>query len=313
MNARLCLASVLPFLLTAAPGCVRGKTCSLIGCVDQASVAIHRADWMMLSLAVELDIDGRKVVCAAPDPQQTGVACDSNVRIEVRQLTDCHDTSTPTAKSQTCTPNGRFEDVITIPGTPALVSVTLKSGGVIVGQRDFQPAYTSARPNGPGCDPVCRQSTQTWEVGGLDVDAGGDVGGPPADAARDARADGAADAPNDVRPDGISLDAPGDRGAGDALDGGATCGMMACAPGEVCVRDQVLGGACLQPGDAGCPPGFTPGGVCCVAGPGFHCADRPAACGSTLTCACAASALCRPGAICGTPSTTEIDCTLLAP
>jgi len=79
------------------------------------------------------------------------------------------------------------------------------------------------------------------------------------------------------------------------------------------VRDQTLGGACLQPGDGGCPPGFSSGGVCCTANPGYRCAVRPVACGSTLTCACAAAALCTPGQNCTTPSTAEIDCTLLAP
>jgi hypothetical protein len=312
MNTHVLLASALPVLVTISPGCVQNKACTAIGCFDQATVSIHRADWMMLSLAVELDIDGRRVVCAAPGLQQIGAPCDSNVSLEARELADCHDTSTPGASSQTCTPNGRFEEVITIQGTPALVAVTLKSAGTVVGQRAFQLAYSSSRPNGPGCDPLCKQSAQTWEIGGSGADAGaGDAVDASSDAGRDVSTDGTADAPNDARPDAsISLDAP----ASDSQDGGPTCGTMTCAAAEVCVRVQTLGGACFQPGDGGgCPAGFTFGGFCCEPDPSFHCATPPAACGSTLTCACAASALCTPGRNCATPSNTQINCTLLAP
>jgi hypothetical protein len=315
MSPRVLLAATLPLLAAVSPGCVRSHACTTIGCANQATIAIHRPDWATLALAVELDIDGRKVLCAAPGPQQGGAPCDSNVSLETRQLSDCHDTSTDGAISQTCTPNGRFEEVITIRGTPDLVAVTLKSAGAVVGQRTFQLAYTSSRPNGPDCDPLCRQSTQTWEIGASDTDAGGgDTANAPADATRDAATDATADAPNDARPDAItSLDAPTDGAPTDSLGGGPTCGTMTCAAGDVCVRVQTLGGACFMPGDAGCPAGFSPGVVCCEADPTFHCAPRPPACGSTLTCACAASALCTPGRTCTTPTTTQINCTLLAP
>jgi hypothetical protein len=313
MTARVCLASTVVFLLALSPGCVQSEACTGIWCSDQASVAIHRADWMMVSLAAEVEIDGRKVVCPVPDPQQIGGPCDKDVSIAVRQLVDCHETSSGSSRTQTCNPNGRFEQVITIRGTPAQVGVTLKSGAAVVGQRTFQLTYTSSRPNGPGCDPLCKQSGQTWELAGQGADGGGgDVVDASAEASADARADAAVDAPSDTHPDaGTANDAPEDVATIDSLADGPTCGTMTCAGDEVCVRVQVLGGACFQPEDGGCPAGYSSGGPCCVADPSFHCAARPTACGSTLTCACAGS-LCTSGYTCA-PRANEIDCTLLAP
>jgi hypothetical protein len=108
---------------------------------------------------------------------------------------------------------------------------------------------------------------------------------------------------------------PGTGGRGTGGSGGAaSCAGTTCSSSDVCVRTQTQGGPCFRPADGGdCPPGMTFSGVCCVGIPTFACAPRPPACGATLTCACAMSALCQPGVTCSTPSQTEIDCTLLEP
>jgi hypothetical protein len=129
------------------------------------------------------------------------------------------------------------------------------------------------------------------------------------DVASPDRGDGGAD----LAPDGpAETGADGARDAGDARPGFA-CGTTRCAGGTVCVRSQILGGACLLPGDAGCPPGYMAGAQCCVRDPSYACADRPVACAAALTCGCAAATLCSGGSVCMTPSPDEIDCTLLAP
>jgi hypothetical protein len=93
---------------------------------------------------------------------------------------------------------------------------------------------------------------------------------------------------------------------------GVSCGNTTCTAGNVCLRKQTLGGACFSP-DGGCPAGTSPGNPCCVRDPTYSCVALPAACSGTLTCDCARSTLCTSGDMCTTPSTTEIDCTLLAP
>jgi hypothetical protein len=47
---------------------------------------------------------------------------------------------------------------------PKVVRVSLRSSTVTVARQDFQPAYVSNQPNGPGCDPICKQATATWTI-----------------------------------------------------------------------------------------------------------------------------------------------------
>ena len=44
------------------------------------------------------------------------------------------------------------------------VSISLLNGTTDVAQQDFHPKYKSSQPNGPGCDPVFKQATETWTV-----------------------------------------------------------------------------------------------------------------------------------------------------
>lgn len=99
-------------------------------------------------------------------------------------------------------------------------------------------------------------------------------------------------------------------------DAGA-CGTVTCGAGQVCVREQVLGGALVLPDDAGmCPPGYQPGDPgtrACVRDPTYRCADRPAACaGGALSCGCAGS-LCTGCTMCMGVTDSTINCLCLAP
>jgi hypothetical protein len=314
MTARGCVISAL-LLLASTAGCrTGGKACTAIGCADQASIAVHRTDWAMLSLAADLDIAGRKVTCAAPLPPQIGGGCDMDVAIEVRELADCHEVQAGGARGQSCIPNGKFEEVITIRGTPPRVTVTLKAGSVVAGERTFDLSYTSAQPNGPGCDPTCHQAQPTWELPATAPDKvdGGQKDAAPADAPiADAATDLASDGRYDRRPESTG-DGPGD---GEGIDAPRTvsCGTIKCAAGEVCVQRQTVGGPCIQVGDAGCPAGTFPASQCCGTPPSYECAARPPACGSGLTCDCVRPTLCPFGYNCQTPTSDQLRCTLLAP
>jgi hypothetical protein len=277
-------------------GCRASRACGLVFCTDGATIAIHRSDWATPSFAVQLDIAGRKVECPAPAPERLD-ECDSFVGVAI--------TLVPRAQ-------GYYEELITISGTPARVVVTLRSNDAPVAQRTFDLVYESSEPNGPGCnDPPCRHATTPkWEVRVEAPD-----GGPPDTAPADvAAADVLPDRPaQDGRSEGdAAAEAPTDLGKTDAPPS-ISCGGAPCAAGEVCVRRQVFGGACLPVGDGGCPSGSSPAGPCCVADPSYRCAARPPGCDSGLTCACAGVALCTAGFTCATPRSDEIRCTLFAP
>jgi hypothetical protein len=97
-------------------------------------------------------------------------------------------------------------------------------------------------------------------------------------------------------------------------DGGTVgCGTLTCGAGDVCVRTQTVGGAQILPTDGGCPAGTSLSGATCQRDPTWACAPRPASCSSSLTCDCAAATLCTSGHTCQVPSSTQINCTLLAP
>ena len=103
-------------------------------------------------------------------------------------------------------------------------------------------------------------------------------------------------------------------GSNDAAAGDTTCGSNTCAPNQICLRTQTLGGARLCPEDGGtCPDGYDLTGGCCVMTPGWSCVARPSGCGATVTCACAMATLCTAGHTCTMARENEIDCTLLAP
>jgi hypothetical protein len=106
----------------------------------------------------------------------------------------------------------------------------------------------------------------------------------------------------DAGPDGASPES-----------GSPGCGGMTCANGQVCVVDQVHGGALIAPDDAGmCPSGRVLAGSVCESPPSYQCAATPASCASGLSCSCATS-LCSNPYQCTQASAATVHCDLDAP
>ena len=119
----------------------------------------------------------------------------------------------------------------------------------------------------------------------------------------------------DASPD-AGTDAPS---AEDALG----CGSQTCAADQICVVEYCGGGPvqCAAPGDGGhCPDGWMYQSASCPASgesagcfplpcvsPPPQCADRPSACGASLSCACIPSSVC-DGISCATASGRTVVC-----
>lgn len=166
---RRALTQVLPLaaiMLVAggAGGCDRWgvHACTEIGCQDQVSLSVRRADGAPPGLAVSLDLDGRQVECAAPQAGAS-TACGTDVSLEVRELLSCTEERTQDARILRCVPTGKFEEVISIQGTPARVRVTVQADGTLT-ERTFEPQYKTVQPNGPDCEPTCRQWSEVWAL-----------------------------------------------------------------------------------------------------------------------------------------------------
>ncbi len=111
---------------------------------------------------------------------------------------------------------------------------------------------------------------------------------------------------------GVEADASAEGGVG-------TCMPTTCAPSDICIQSQILGGFVFHIDDAGtCPASMEPDSVLagfCMRDPTTACAPRPASCGSAITCACA-------GTLCGSeqsfmcvdaPNASFLSCVFDAP
>ncbi|HVR62138.1 MAG TPA: hypothetical protein VMU50_09575 [Polyangia bacterium] len=108
--------------------------------------------------------------------------------------------------------------------------------------------------------------------------------------------------------------AAGSDGGSAGADGGMNC-SPACDTISICVGTGTEGGAIIVANDAGvCPAGSHPAGISniCARDLSFACKPIPAACGATVTCACASS-LCPTSYHCGGPSDGVLTCVLQVP
>ena len=114
-------------VLLGGCGALEPKVCTLIGCSDGLTVALQSRP--AGAYRIELRVPG----VAAP------------------YVYDCPDPSR-------CATGALFEELT--PET-ATVTVTTARGTVV---RDVRPSYTTSRPNGEDCPPVCRQGTVTVPI-----------------------------------------------------------------------------------------------------------------------------------------------------
>jgi hypothetical protein len=102
------------------------------------------------------------------------------------------------------------------------------------------------------------------------------------------------------------------QGTCDLLQTKIPCGSTPCTGSQVCVMNQLEGGAQL-PADGGvCPAGDHDVNGVCQPLPTYHCAPLPATCAAGLSCGCAQS-LCDSGYTCQSASLGTLQCVLMAP
>lgn len=150
-------------LVAAVAGCERSHACTEIGCLDQASITVRRVDGALPAVGVSLDVDGRMVECAAPRAGGSA-ACDTDVTISARERVSCTEESDGQRRTLTCVPTGTFEQVVSVRGTPASIRAVVRNAGEVVDERTFAPQYRPVQPNGPDCEPVCRQWSEEWTL-----------------------------------------------------------------------------------------------------------------------------------------------------
>jgi hypothetical protein len=100
-------------------------------------------------------------------------------------------------------------------------------------------------------------------------------------------------------------------------DGGTSGCNPSCKADEICVSDQVVGGAFLPPDDAGaCPPGRHVVGNHCENDPTYSCSKAPTGCVGAIDCTCAATLCTSQNSCpyqCQSASTEQVNCVCPVP
>lgn len=150
------------------------KACTLIGCGDQFTATVSAASGALPTGTHTVDVtaDGAMLSCTFVFPLETlpsggtiGVQCQNGLRVDVVSATICTTTQSDAALMQRCDPvPGQLKEHITVSGTPASIRVEQSVGGTVILDESAMPTYQSSQPNGPGCEPICRQAGAEWTI-----------------------------------------------------------------------------------------------------------------------------------------------------
>jgi hypothetical protein len=137
--------------------------------------------WGAGTYEVSLVVDGSgadcalKVLAASSQTAPVNGHCTSTATLVYMPTPPC---TSPTANDAACsvTPGARHFFMLTLPGTPARVEVTLTRDGALLLQERLNLTYATTRPNGPVCPPTCYEGQSWLTVDGESSDAGSDGG-----------------------------------------------------------------------------------------------------------------------------------------
>jgi hypothetical protein len=146
--------------------------CSDVGCEDQFTATVHDANGALPSGMHALTVTAGAAIlrCVFTVPLATlpgggtaGLNCPAGLQVQVLPKTTCVTSTTPSSKMQACTPvAGKLDELIIIAGKPASLHVTQTIDGATYLDQTVTPTYTTSRPNGPGCEPLCSQASAEW-------------------------------------------------------------------------------------------------------------------------------------------------------
>jgi hypothetical protein len=168
------IAALCLFLGGCGWGPFASKSCGLVACSDQFEATVIASSTELPAGAHTLTVttEAGTLSCSFVVPFETlpggGTAvpqCESQLSVFVGLNTVCTETVTAEARILRCDPiPGQLKESISILGTPTSVSVQQSVGGTMILDRSVTPTYKENRPNGPECDPLCRQARVEWTI-----------------------------------------------------------------------------------------------------------------------------------------------------
>jgi len=129
-------------------GC-SSKHCTTRGCYDGFSATVGPGEIGSLPIGthrLEVIADGVSLTCTFQIPSGTAA------------------TTCSTGLSVLFAPAGQGVETITVAGTPGQVHAWQYVDDAAILDAAAAPSYEESRPNGPECEPVCRQASASWTL-----------------------------------------------------------------------------------------------------------------------------------------------------
>jgi hypothetical protein len=144
------LIIIAALLLVASPAQAQ-QACTEMGCMNGLTIDVpldYR--WQPGAYVFDFNLDGKAVRCTGSLPLKS---CD-------QPSITCSAEGVMIMESGCALPkNGHGFGMITIDSSPASASIKITRSGQMIAQNSWKPAYQITRPNGPRCEPTCRQAT----------------------------------------------------------------------------------------------------------------------------------------------------------
>jgi len=167
--------STLVFLAGVVLGsCAEEHACTEVGCSDQASFTLRPAGshWDDGAYALEVTFDDARYSCAfaVPDALPTAgswqpLDCTPALEVYLTPEVECEEHKNGDTVSQVCTPiPGQYYLQGSIQGTPATLEVALQRDSATLLDETRTLAYQATQPNGPECEPTCRQASSDFTL-----------------------------------------------------------------------------------------------------------------------------------------------------
>jgi hypothetical protein len=130
----------------------RGEACTRIGCLSGLNIELKTTSnrWKPGSYRFDMKLDGHDVQCQGRLPLKS---CDQH-------SIQCSESDAVTIAESGCAlpPSAQGWGPIHIEGEYKKVDIKIMRDGTVIGHLSESPAYKTSRPNGPRCEPVCRQA-----------------------------------------------------------------------------------------------------------------------------------------------------------
>jgi hypothetical protein len=150
--------SLTAFTALTAAGCsAPSHACTEIGCVNGLTLSFQKASstWEPGMYSIVIDADGKKITCTTKLPLSATDPAPSS----------CTDASVQLGVSGSALPAAQHGLVgLDFTSTPAKVTVTVTRDNAMIGTKDFSPTYKKSQPNGPDCEPVCNNASDTLPI-----------------------------------------------------------------------------------------------------------------------------------------------------